>query len=125
MRIKSLSLAAIAAGLATLSGCAAYRTDSNVTFDSTQVAPRADKIIISEDALPGRKYKTIAPVEGTVKKLTVFHDDPTKEQVNIVLKEKAREIGADAVVNVTYKSGIGFMTWGYLEGTGTGVKLSD
>lgn len=61
----------------------------------------------------------------SVKKLTVFHKDPTKEQANEALSEKARAVGADAVINTTYKSGIGFTTWGYIDANGTGVKLAD
>ena len=57
------------------------------------------------------------------KKLTVFHKDPTKEQANEALIEKARSIGANAVVNIKYTSGIGFTTWGYIDAKGVGVKL--
>lgn len=110
-------------------GCASYRTDSNIstneTSGGTAKAATANKVIlISEDALPGRRYTTIGPIEVTVKKLTVFHADPTKQQANEVLIEKARSIDADAVVNVKYESGIGFMTWGYIEAKGSAVKFA-
>ena len=75
--------------------------------------------------MPDKKYKALGPVTGEVKKLTVFHRDPTKDQVNLVLIEKARAMDADAVINVIYKSGIGFMTWGYIEAAGTGVKFAE
>jgi len=39
------------------------------------------------------------------------------------LIEKARSIGANAVVNIKYTSGIGFTTWGYIDAKGVGVKL--
>ena len=109
-------------------GCASYRTDSNISTNETPgtaTAAAANKtIIISEDALPGRRYTTIGPIEVTVKKLTVFHADPTKQQANEVLIEKARSIDADAVINVKYESGIGFMTWGYIEAKGSAVKFA-
>ena len=82
-------------------------------------------VIIAEDSLPSRKYNAIGPVEVSVKKLTLFHKDPTKELANEALSEKARAIGADAVINVTYRSGVGFTTWGYIDASGTGVKLAD
>ena len=82
-------------------------------------------VLISEDALPKRKFKEIGPIEVSVKKFTIFHKDPTKEQANEALTEKAREIGADAVIKVVYKSGIGFTTWGYIDANGMGVKLAD
>jgi len=108
-----------------VSGCAAYRTDSNISSESPPAVSSSIKVLVSEDSLPNRRYKVIGPIEVSVKKLTVFHNDPTKEQANEALSEKARIIGADAVVNVTYQSGIGFTTWGYIDAKGTGVKLTD
>lgn len=139
---------AASAVLAMTTGCASYRVESNVPSEvltpmpasgtsseaPTQavinVIPRAaisqeriSKVLISEDSLPGKKHEKIGPVEVSVKKLTIFHKDPTKEQVDQALREKAAAIGADAVLNVTYKSGIGFTTWGYMDAAGTGVKF--
>ncbi len=134
MNVRKVNLLAIAILVSTASGCASYRTDSNIsTAPTTAPAPTVaattpapiSKVLISEDALPNRKYKEIGPIEVSVKKLTIFHKDPTKEQANEALIEKATVIGADAVVNVTYKSGVGFTTWGYMDASGTGVKLID
>ena len=105
-----------------LNGCASYRTDSNITTEaSTAVPPSANVHII--EGTPTRKYKELGPVEVSVKKLTVFHKDPTREQANEALTEKAKVIGADAVIKVTYESGIGMMTWGYIDAKGTGIKF--
>ncbi len=82
-------------------------------------------MLISEDSLPNRKYKVLGPIEVSVKKLTVFHKGPTKEMANEALIEKAKAIGADGVIDVTYKSGIGFTTWGYIDASGKAVKLAD
>lgn len=106
-------------------GCASYRTSSNVSSDAAAGLPAGAKVLIAEDALSNRKYKEIGLVEVSIKKLTVFHKDPTKELANEALSEKARAIGADAVINVQYKSGVGFTTWGYIDASGTGVKLAD
>jgi len=112
--------------IATLtSGCASYRTSSNISSDASAGLSANTKVLIAEDSLPNRKYKEIGPIEISIKKLTVFHKDPTKEQANEALSEKARAIGADAVVNVTYKSGMGFTTYGYIDAKGIGVKLQD
>jgi len=112
--------------IATLtSGCASYRTSSNISSDAPAGLSANTKVLIAGDSLPNRKYKELGPVEVSIKKLTVFHNDPTKEQANEALSEKARAIGADAVINVTYKSGIGFTTWGYMDANGIGVKLAD
>jgi hypothetical protein len=119
----SLLITAVVSSL--VSGCASYRTESNIPSAATPTAASTGKVLISEDSLTNRKYKVLGPIEVSIKKLTVFHSDPTKEMANQALMEKARAIGADAVVDVTYKSGIGLTTWGYLDANGKGVKLSD
>ncbi|MBH1964347.1 MAG: hypothetical protein I8H77_08435 [Comamonadaceae bacterium] len=136
------SLVGALVAMALSTGCA-YRTDSNIPSDAPESAAIStgsnpalsaaqktaaikaarNKVQISGDALPGKKYEEIGAIEVSVKKLTVFHKDPTKEQADEVLREKAVAIGADAVVNVIYKSGIGFTTWGYMDAEGTGVKF--
>lgn len=126
MNVKSEKLHLIAAALAAtvLSGCATYRTDSNIASGPTSAVSSKADVLITE-GVPDKKYKVIGPIEVSVKKLTIFHDDPTKEQANKALVEKARVIGADAVIKVTYESGIGFTTWGYIDAKGTGVKLAE
>ena len=109
-----------------LSGCAAYRTSSNIPAEETPAPASASAtVLISEDALAGRKYKELGPVEVSVKKLTIFHKDPTREQANEALQARARALGADAVINVKYENGIGLTTWGYVDAKGTAVKLTE
>ena len=91
--------------------------------DAAKATSAASKIILTEDNLPGRKYSELGPIEVSVKKLTLFHKDPTREQANEALIERARVLGADAVINITYESGIGFTTWGYIDAKGMAVKL--
>jgi hypothetical protein len=122
----SLIHATLALALATTAGCAAYRVESNIEENPAPAAATAPagQITISEGSLPGRKYSEIGPVEVSVKKLTVFHADPTKEQANEALIEKARLLGANAVINVKYESGVGLTTWGYMDAKGTAVKFA-
>ncbi len=99
-------------------------TDSNIATEPiSAVSPKTNVLIF--EGVPDKKYKELGPIEVSVKKLTVFHEDPTKEQANEALREKARVIGADAVIKVTYESGVGFTTWGYIDAKGTGVKLEE
>ncbi len=126
MNLKSKKFPQLAAVVVVtaLSGCATYRTDSNITSEPTSAGSSKANVLILE-GVPDKKYKELGPVEVSVKKLTVFHKDPTKEQANEALIEKARIIGADAVIKVTYESGIGFTTWGYIDAKGTGVKFGE
>ncbi|GJL81268.1 MAG: hypothetical protein DHS20C01_09020 [marine bacterium B5-7] len=133
MKIKNVGLLLIIASLVTTTGCASYRVSSNVdseptvdaTSNSTTEFSPESTVIISEDSLPGRTYTEVGPIEVTVKKLTAFHKNPTREQANAALMDKARTIGADAVIDVTYKNGVGLTTWGYIKANGSGVKLTN
>jgi hypothetical protein len=121
---KSFFLSAAVVAASVLSGCATYRSDSNIPSAPVSAASQKVNVIVLE-GVPDKKYKELGPIEVSVKKLTIFNKDPTKEQANEALIEKARIIGADAVIKVTYKSGVGFTTWGYMDAKGTGVKLGE
>jgi hypothetical protein len=111
----------VAFAVVSAAGCASYRVSSNI--EPTAPPASTTEVLISESGLPGRPFKELGPIEVSVKKLTLFHPDPTKELANAALIEKARSIGADAVINVKYTSGIGAWTWGYLDANGMGVKF--
>lgn len=84
---------------------------------------RAAKVVLSEGSIQDRQHKVVGPVEVSVKKLTLFHKDPTKELANDALIERARAMNADAVINIIYTTGIGLTTWGYIDAKGLAVKL--
>lgn len=112
--------------LLTLSGCATYRVSSNVdggVSDSNQVL--LSDIKLYESSLPEGSFMTVGPIDVSIKKLTIFNADPTKEQANQALREKALLIGANAVINIKYSSGVGFTTWGYMDAEGLGVKIKN
>ena len=44
--------------------------------------------------------------------------------LSVALIEKAKLLGADAVINVTYSSGVGFTTWGYMDAKGKAVRFT-
>jgi len=108
-----------------ISGCATYRTNSDINFASTKVPSYETKIIILEEPIKDKQIFELGFLEAEVKKRTVWLDDPTKEQVNYVLIKKAEAIGADAVMNVKYETGAGLTTWGYINASGTAVKFKD
>ena len=125
-----LSLVAAVAASVIFSGCASYRTDAKFESKSPESIVPNDEIIIpvkgvliSPGTLPNKKHRDIGVIEVSIKKLTVFHSDPTREQANDALADKALAVGADAIINTTYKSGVGLTTWGYMDAQGTAVKL--
>jgi hypothetical protein len=118
-----LVVCAIALLLPFVAGCASYRVSSNVQPSATPDAIDVAPIMVTQGPISDREYTTIGPIEVSVKKLTVFHEDPTQEQADQALVDRARAMNADAVINVTYTSGIGFTTWGYIDAKGTAVKF--
>lgn len=99
-----------------INGCS-YRSDSGIDIPKN-INNNLSTVLITEDNLDNKNCKTIQKIDASVKKLTAFHSDPTKEQVNYVLSEKAKLINANVVRNVKYSSGIGFTTWGYMDAQG-------
>lgn len=123
LKFKQVCLLVTIIAAAALSGCASYRTDSNINSETASApAINLEAVVLILEDIPDRKYQELGPIEVSVKKLTLFHKDPTRKQADAALTEKARIMGADAVIKVTYKSGIGLTTWGYIDAKGTGVK---
>ena len=117
---KIINLAILATLGLGISGCA-YRNDSGINIPEN-INSASSTVLITEDNLNAKNCKTIEQIDVSVKKLTVFHSDPTKEQVNYVLSEKAKLLNANAVRNVKYSSGVGFTTWGYMDAQGDASK---
>lgn len=103
------------------SGCS-YRNDSNISIPNNPEIQT--NILITEDSLNDKSCINIEKIDVSVKKLTAFHKDPTKEQANYVLSEKAKQLKANVVRNVKYSSGIGFATWGYMDAEGDASKCN-
>lgn len=113
----------------TLTGCATWSTssvDSSASdIATTQSAKKQpSEIQVTESDVTDRGYKLIGDISVTVNKTTIFHPEPTREMVTEKLKEKASELGADAVILARYgKGGMSLMSWGSLEGKGRAIKF--
>ena len=115
---------------ASLTGCATWSTSSvDSKSADTAVSTQAKKTppssgVITDKDIPDRKYQSLGDITATVNKTTIFNADPTQEMVNEKLREKASELGADAVILVRYgNGGMSLMSWGSLEGKGRAVKF--
>lgn len=129
-RLAMMGIVALAFG-----GCATWSTSdvqvpsvalSTATVPapaSTKRAPiTVDKVALFEGDVSDRAYEAIGDISVTVNKTTIFHSDPTREMVAERLKEEAAKLGADAVIHVRYGTvGIGFMSWGSLNGNGRAI----
>ena len=121
----------LASSVALLTGCATWSTSSvSNTSAATTVSAKPEvkklpaQVTITDTDVVDRKYESLGDISVTVNKTTAFHPNPTQELVNDKLREKAAEMGADAVVLVRYGSvGISLMSWGSLEGKGRAIKF--
>jgi hypothetical protein len=113
-----------------LPACADGWSTSQVSARPVGAAAKAptapDKIQIVEGDMADRPYKSLGDISVTVNKTTLFNADPTREMVNQRLRNRAAELGADAVIQVRYGTvGIGLMSWGSLDGKGRAVAFED
>jgi hypothetical protein len=111
-----------------LSGCATWGSASmdkpEGSSQKVYAPTRSQNIFISSVDITERKYEVIGDIMATVNKTTAFHPNPTEAMVNEKLKEKAAEVGADAVILVRYgKMGVSLWSYGSLEGKGRAIKF--
>lgn len=71
-----------------------------------------------------RPYQVIGYTMATVTGVAVFSRSRTTEEVDSKLREKALELGANAVIHVTYERGIGAFAWKELTASGVAVMAS-
>jgi hypothetical protein len=71
-------------------------------------------------------YEAVRPLEAKCEATTAFQKAPTMADVNLKLQQLAAGIGANAVINVAYNSGMSMTSWRSIKATGLAVrKLSD
>lgn len=71
---------------------------------------------------PEFEYEPIRRLEAKCEAKTAFSQTPTMAQVNSKLRELAASVGADAVVGVSYDSGVSLTSWRSMKGTGLAVR---
>jgi len=107
-------------------GCATWNTSNiDLKVDKASLSDQTDPNVIevTQNDLD-KPYIVLADITANVHKTTVFNADPTREQVNEQLREKASKLGANAVILVRYgEVGVGW-SWGDLEGKGRAVKFT-
>jgi hypothetical protein len=128
IRSAEQKIVMLALSIVILSGCATWSTGSIDRTDQQEAIANTPTelatIALTEGDITDRKYVSLGDITVTVNKTTVFHSDPTKEQVNAKLKEEAASLGADAVIFVRYgRGGISPLSWGSLEGKGRAIKF--
>ena len=121
--MKTKLMACVLAGVL-LSGCTTYRVTSNV-IDSPHPTPGNVRIMVYEDDSADHHYQRMGPIEVTVRKGNPFMASPTKRQAEAALVQKARDMGAEAVINATYESGFDLMSWGHIKAKGVCIRYTE
>lgn len=106
-----------------LSGCA---TTMDYKYYGTNPEFKSDprKMILTESDIPDRKYEVLGEIKATSSKSNLFSPDPTREQVDYLLKRKASRLGADGIIKMHYGTvRLGVWSWGELDGSGTAIKF--
>jgi uncharacterized protein YbjQ (UPF0145 family) len=72
-----------------------------------------------------RPYTVLGEVAAGVRKATVFSKAASQKKIYRELWERARKMGADAVINATYgDSHISAMSWGKTNAKGTAISFT-
>jgi hypothetical protein len=82
-----------------------------------------DGFIVTEGDFSDRPYTELGTITVKAGKLTWVSRNPDRGDVDMKLKDKARQMGADAVVRVHYSStGASMMSWGGIKAEGVAIK---
>lgn len=120
MKIQAVLLLAVAC----LAGCSTYRVTSNIPAAGVAQRP-AGPVLLLQEAPSNRAYEELGPIEVTVRKGSPFVSAPTQQQADVALIQKARDMGAAAVIRIHYQDGFDIISWGHIKATGVGVRFTD
>lgn len=72
------------------------------------------------------EYEEIRNLEAKCEATMAFSPAPTVDEMNAKLRAMASKVGANAVINIEYNTGVSMTSWKSMKGTGIAVrKLSD
>jgi hypothetical protein len=84
-----------------------------------------DGFIVTEGDIIDRPYVEIGAVGAKAGKTTWISGNPNRERVDLKLREKARKMGAQAIVKVRYSStGVSAMSWGGMRADGIAIRFT-
>ncbi|MEE2733533.1 MAG: hypothetical protein VYA55_22115 [Pseudomonadota bacterium] len=112
----------ISVALVVLGGCTGYRMTSNVVPSSADRDAGDYPVTITEGNLDV-PYEEIGPLEVVIRPASVFNEAPTQRHARLGLMQKARAMGATAVIHVTYEEEFDIISFGHIEARGVAVKV--
>ncbi len=107
-----------------LSGCATYRVTSNIPSAGEAAAVGGTVMVLQAETLQ-RAYQELGPIQVTVRKGNPFMATPTHEQADLALRQKARDMGAEAIIRVHYEEGFGLMSGSHIKAEGIAIRFTE
>ena len=113
-----MRLAALLIPFFILIGCNSLSSTNTKVIQATDPS----SVIVTEEDIPEKKYDVLKDIKITVKKSSLFHEDPSVNIVEGKLKLKAAELGANAIIFVHYEDvGVSLMSRGAITGKGKAI----
>jgi uncharacterized protein YbjQ (UPF0145 family) len=120
MKIMKLAAVAVVATLVVAQPAAAKKAPHTYVVNNEAVGVPVFPYDITD-----RPYTVLGEVKAKVRKATVFSKSASQKKVYRELWERARKLGADAVVNANYgDSHISAMSWGQTNAKGTAIRFT-
>jgi uncharacterized protein YbjQ (UPF0145 family) len=119
-----------------VSGCVAtwseVKSDPNAPANGVTVAEwqkKAGSVQVVEGDLDGRSYRVVGSIRAVARRVSGWASNPTRDDVDEELRERAAKVGADAVIKVHYaveeQGPLGIDPRGKLTGEGIAVTFSE
>ncbi len=106
--------------------CGAVATASPAAQTIVAAPPHTmnvDGFIVTEGDISDRPYDLLGTVSVKLGKLTWVSGNPDRQKADAKLMAKAKQMGAHAVVRVTYMpTGASAMSWGGIKAEGTAIR---
>jgi hypothetical protein len=84
-----------------------------------------DGFIVTEGDISDRPYTELGPVTAKAGKFSWVSRNPDRGDIDMKLRNKARQMGADAVVRVRYTpTGASLTSWGGIKGEGVAIRYT-
>lgn len=104
---------------------AAAHADAQTIVAAPPHISNFDGFIVTEGDISDRPYTELGTVTAKAGKLTWVSRNPDRGDVDMKLRDKARAMGADAVVRVQYTpTGASAMSWGGIKAEGLAIKYT-
>ena len=117
MNAKPVYLSFALAAAVLLQGCAGAPSGNPLKDNPHRIVP------IHKNGPENVQYKKIETINVTFERATIFDRNPNIEDVNLMLQDEARRLGADAVINVAYEHLMDEQNWSYIKASGEAIAF--